>query len=68
MEYSVDIKNIDQDTIEVLGKKYYTEEYVKIMLERAYDNGFKNGQQMHVVQPVDCDNCLNNIWNDEHVE
>ena len=57
MNANVEIKVITEEIIEILKKKYYSEEYLKIMMERQYNKGIKDGQQIHVVQIEKCYNC-----------
>lgn len=59
MTNTIEVKSIDKYTISVLGKEYYTEEYLETMMRREYDRGKKDGQQIHVAQIERCSNCSN---------
>ena len=57
MNRTVEVKRVTKEVIEVLGAKYYTEEYLKEMMRREYDRGVREGQQVHVAQIEKCTNC-----------
>ena len=48
MKTQVEVKKIDGDCIEILGVRYYDEDYCIEMNRREYQRGLKNGQQVHV--------------------
>lgn len=43
MKAQVEVKFIDDDCIEFIGKKYYVERYVEIMMQRAESKGYEEG-------------------------
>ncbi len=57
MEGTIEIKQVTKEIIEVLGIKYYTEEYLKEMMKRERSRGLREGQQVHVAQIEKCTNC-----------
>jgi hypothetical protein len=46
--FTTEIKQIDNDRISILGQEYYTKDYLKSMMERAYADGFDNGIRIGV--------------------
>jgi hypothetical protein len=50
MKAEISITQIDEYSIEILGTKYYHEDYLQLMIDRAYQNGLKKGQQIHVAE------------------
>ena len=44
---NVEIKWIDEDTIEILGVKYYTAAYLNEMMRREYLRGLHKGETIH---------------------
>ena len=57
MQNTIEVKSIDEDRISVLGKEYYTKEYLEEMMRREYQRGKLEGQQVHVAQIEMCSNC-----------
>lgn len=57
MNRIVEVNRVTKDVIELLGDKYYTEEYLKEMMRREYDRGMRKGQQVHVAQIKKCTIC-----------
>ena len=57
MEYTIEVKKIDEDRIDVLGREYYTKEYLEEMIRREYQRGRIEGQNIHVAQIIKCSNC-----------
>ena len=57
MQNTIEVKSIDEDRISVLGREYYTKEYLEEMMSREYQRGKKEGQQVHVSQIEKCSNC-----------
>lgn len=60
MEYTTTVKKISEDIVEILGNTYYSEDYLKIMMERRYEKGIREGQQkpqVHIAQIEKCHNC-----------
>ena len=56
MNGTIEIEQVTEDTIKVLGVKYYTEEYLKEMMRREYSKGVSEGRQVHIVQFEKCTN------------
>jgi hypothetical protein len=50
MKGTVTINRVDDCSIEVLGVRYYDEEYVSEMMRREHQRGLREGQQVHVAQ------------------
>ena len=46
----ITITEIDENLIEILGVKYYSEKYLQEMVDRAYQNGLRKGQTIHVAE------------------
>jgi len=46
----ITITQIDEYSIEMLGKKYYSEKYCEIMTSRAYQEGLTKGQTIHIAE------------------
>ena len=44
---NVEIKWIDEDTIKILGVKYYTAAYLNEMMRREYLRGLHKGETIH---------------------
>ena len=57
MQNTIEVKSIDEDRISVLGREYYTKEYLEEMMRREYQRGKTEGQQVHVAQIESCSNC-----------
>jgi hypothetical protein len=57
MQNTIEVKAIDEDRISVLGKEYYTKEYLEEMMRREYQRGKLDGQHVHVAQIERCSNC-----------
>jgi len=57
MTRTIEVKQITKEVIEVLGTKYYKEDYLKEMMKREYNKGIREGQQVHVAQIEQCSNC-----------
>lgn len=56
MEGLIPINPIDKDCIEIIGIKYFSEDYVIEMMRREYQRGLKEGQQkpvIHVIESFD---------------
>jgi hypothetical protein len=52
MKAEIEIKQISEDIIELLGITYYSETYLKAMMEREYQKGIRKGQTIHVLEPM----------------
>lgn len=59
MNHSIEVIHIDEDRISVLGKEYYTKEYLEEMMRREYTRGKLDGQHIHIAQIERCSNCSN---------
>lgn len=59
---TVGIEYVDKDMIIVLGKRYYTEEYLKLNKDQMHLNGLIEGNKVHVhiAQIESCTQCANN--------
>ena len=44
---------INEDAIIALDKKYFSEEYLEIMMQREYERGLKEGRKKIVAEYVD---------------
>ena len=53
----VEVRKVTKEIIEVLGVKYYSETYLKAMMDRKYEEGLRKGQTVHVAQIEKCSNC-----------
>jgi hypothetical protein len=54
MNDTVTINRVDDCSIEILGVRYYDEEYVSEMMRREYQRGLREGQLIHIahVEPI----------------
>lgn len=54
MKGTVTINRVDDCSIEVLGVRYYDEDYVTEMMRREYQRGLRAGQTIHIahVEPI----------------
>lgn len=52
MKGIVNIDILSKDIIRVGAEKYFSERYLIEMIERAYNNGLKEGRQIHIVDPI----------------
>lgn len=50
MEHTIDIQYITDDIVNILGKNYYTEEYLNEMMRRKFDEGKRIGTTIHIAQ------------------
>lgn len=57
MEFTIEVKQIDDDRISVLGKEYYTKEYLEEMMRREYLRGIRKGQNVCIAQIEKCPTC-----------
>ena len=48
MKHTIEVVAIDDDRISVLGKEYYTKEYLEEMMRREYQRGLHRGQIRYV--------------------
>jgi hypothetical protein len=48
--YTIEVKYIDENRISILGKEYYSEDYVEEMMRREYSRGKKDGQHIHIAR------------------
>ena len=44
------IEILDNDHIKLMGVKYYSESYLKEMMNREYSKGLRKGQTVHVAE------------------
>lgn len=54
MNHTVEIKELGEDWISLLGREYYTKEYMEEMMRREYQRGLKKGQTVHVAHHASC--------------
>lgn len=48
MKHTIEVVSIDDDRISILGKEYYTQEYLEEMMRREYQRGLHRGQLRYV--------------------
>lgn len=48
MRHTIEVVSIDDDRISILGKEYYTKEYLEEMMRREYQRGLHRGQLRYV--------------------
>lgn len=48
MKHTIEVVSIDDDRISILGKEYYTKEYLEEMMRREYQRGLHRGQLRYV--------------------
>ncbi len=53
MEELIHINPINENCVEIIGVKYYKEDYVSEMMRREYQRGLSEGQQKPVIHVVE---------------
>lgn len=56
MKHTIEVVSIDDDRISILGKEYYTKEYLEEMMRREYQRGLHRGQIRYVPKEDVVDN------------
>jgi len=59
-DHIIQVEYVDRESVRILGKLYYTQDFVEEQIRRSHQNGLREGRTVHIAQVEECTNCRNN--------